>query len=107
MPNERVTFLCYHIIKSERLSSFSVTIQAIQACYKVRTTCFGEFMPIQGTSMVHTNIHYAHQSILHSTYKHSFSHQNISCGKYKHSFSYHNILHCTHKTFSLQDSIES
>ena len=58
-------------------------------------------MLIQETSMVHatfimhtkayfivyTNIHYAHQSIFHSTYKHSFS--------------YHNVLHCTRETFTL------
>ena len=80
---------------------FSITIQAIRACDKVRTHCFSNFMSIQETSMAHKNIHCAHQSIRHSTYKHSFSHQSISHGKYKHSFSYHNILHCTHKTFML------
>ena len=85
MPNARVTFLFYDVIKSERLSSFSITIQAIQAYYKVRKHCFSKFMPIQETSMVHANIHSAHQSIFHSTYKHSFSHQSISHGTYKQS----------------------
>ena len=58
-------------------------------------------MPIQETSMVRTNIHYAHQSIFNSTYKHSYSHQSISHGTYKHLFSFPNILHCTRETFIL------
>ena len=78
-----------------------MAIQAIQACYKVSTHCFSKFMPIQETSMVHTNIHYTHHSIFHSTYKYSFSHKSISPGTYKHSFSYYNILLCTRKTFIL------
>ena len=100
MPNVRVTFLCYLVIKSEHISSFSITIPAIQACYEVRTHCFSKFMTIQQTSMVHANIHFhtkayhmvqtiihfhtkaycmthtnihcAHQNILHGTYEHSF-----------------------------------
>ena len=35
--------------------------------------------------MVHANIHSAHQSISHGTYKHSFSHQSILHDTYKHS----------------------
>ena len=50
--------------------------------------CFGKFITTQQTSKVHANIHFAHQSILQSTNKHSFSRQSISC--------------ITHKTFILQ-----
>ena len=78
-----------------------MAIQAIQACYKVSTHCFSKFMPIQETSMVQTNTHYAHHIIFHSTYKHSFSHQSISHGTKEYSFSNHNMLCCTHKTFIL------
>ena len=63
-------------------------------------------MPIQETSIVHANIHYAHQSILHGTYKHSFSHRSISHSTYTHSFSHQSMSHSTYKhTFCTQKHI--
>ena len=81
----RVKFSCYHVIKSERLNSFSVTPLAIRACCNVGTIVSASSRQYSKQAwymqtfivhtiayhVVHTNIHCAHHSILRGTYKHS------------------------------------
>ena len=78
-------FSCYCVIKSERLSSFSVTPLAIRACCNVGTIVSVSSRQYSKQAwyiqtfivhtiahcVVHTNIHCAHHSTLCGRYKHS------------------------------------
>ena len=78
MPNARVTFLCYSVIKCEHKGLFSITIWAIWACYNAWTIVLASWWQHTNTCfIVHINIHFAHQSIVHSTYNIHFVHQSL------------------------------
>ena len=95
-------FSCYHVIKSERLSSFSVKTFGNSSMLHWQGNCFSEFMTIQQTSVVHVNICFHTTSYCITHTKHSYcTPYHIALHKQNIHIAHHTILHYIHKTFIL------